>query len=300
VRLDYIDEFVVLAKTGNYQRAANILYISQSSLSKHIKSMETELGSELFLRTTRRIELSPFGTSFLPYAEQISALNEDFHREMMLHQEKSSGRIVISMLPMESMYRITDAVIQFQKENPKYHVDIIEGDSEECRQMLRDGKCDLSFVRDLAGAPKDDAGFYIMPYMNDPMVAMLPKSHPLASRKSVRVEELKGNSFILLQQKTLAYHICVSLCREAGFEPRIAFTVSHGDTLADLVNDGMGISMLTMVPATYLLKNNSTVVEISPKVNVEVRILYRQETLDNPAASALLHFIEQHLHARKH
>mgnify|MGYP000270200484 CR=1 FL=1 len=70
MELSYIREFVVLAETGNYLEAADALFIAQSSLSRHIKSIELDLGSPLFDRTTRKVVLNGFGQAFLPYAKR--------------------------------------------------------------------------------------------------------------------------------------------------------------------------------------------------------------------------------------
>lgn len=64
---EYLKEFVVLAETKNLGEASDHLYMNQSTLSKHIKSLENELGINLFLRTTRRVELTNYGQTFLPY-----------------------------------------------------------------------------------------------------------------------------------------------------------------------------------------------------------------------------------------
>ena len=64
---EYLKEFVVLAETKNFGEASDRLYMNQSTLSKHIKSLENELGINLFLRTTRRVELTNYGQTFLPY-----------------------------------------------------------------------------------------------------------------------------------------------------------------------------------------------------------------------------------------
>ena len=68
---EYLKEFVVLAETKNFWEASDRLYMNQSTLSKHIKSLENELGVDLFLRTTRRVELTNYGQTFLPYAKYL-------------------------------------------------------------------------------------------------------------------------------------------------------------------------------------------------------------------------------------
>ena len=78
MEINYLKEFVVLAQTGNFMEAADILYVSQSTLSKHIKSMELELGVPLFDRTTRKVTISKFGELLLPYAQQIAELQDKY------------------------------------------------------------------------------------------------------------------------------------------------------------------------------------------------------------------------------
>ena len=92
MELNYLREFVALAQTCHYQETADRLFISQPSLSKHIKTMEAELGAELFKRTSRRVELSEFGRAFLPYAQRIAAVQEEYTGTLLRElQWKSPG-----------------------------------------------------------------------------------------------------------------------------------------------------------------------------------------------------------------
>jgi DNA-binding transcriptional LysR family regulator len=74
LEIEFIKEFVILAETGNYLKAADLLFISQPALSRHIMSLEKQLGVALFNRTTRSLELSEYGRRFLPYAREISRI----------------------------------------------------------------------------------------------------------------------------------------------------------------------------------------------------------------------------------
>lgn len=79
--LNYIKEFVLLANINNFQEAADSLYISQSTLSRHIQTLEKELQNKLFDRTTRTVRLSEFGRFFLPYAQDMICIEQDFYNE---------------------------------------------------------------------------------------------------------------------------------------------------------------------------------------------------------------------------
>ena len=78
MEINYLRELVVLAQMGNFLEAADALYIAQSTLSKHIKKIESELGVPLFDRTTRKVSISKYGQLFLPYAKQIAEIQDQY------------------------------------------------------------------------------------------------------------------------------------------------------------------------------------------------------------------------------
>ena len=82
MQIDYIKEFIILAEIGNFLEAADHLFMSQSTLSRHIKSLEDDLGTPLFDRTTRKVSLNEYGHLFLPYAREISKIQYNYTTEL--------------------------------------------------------------------------------------------------------------------------------------------------------------------------------------------------------------------------
>ena len=78
MEISYFKDFVILAETKNFWAASERLYIGQSSLSKHIKTLERELGAPLFTRTSRKVELTEFGELMLPYAQSLSRMQYEY------------------------------------------------------------------------------------------------------------------------------------------------------------------------------------------------------------------------------
>ena len=89
MEINYLKEFVILARTGNYLETADCLYMGQSSLSRHIKTLEEELDIRLLDRTTRKVSLTEAGRLFLPYAEHIMSLQEQY-QDVLLDFKKNS------------------------------------------------------------------------------------------------------------------------------------------------------------------------------------------------------------------
>ena len=135
MEINYLKEFVILARTGNYLEAADSLYMGQSSLSRHIKTLEEELDIRLLDRTTRKVSLTEAGRLFLPYAEHIMLLQEQYQDVLLDFKKNNHISLSIGSIPSMTQYHITDALFLYQQKYPDYSLDLIEGDtrSEERR-----------------------------------------------------------------------------------------------------------------------------------------------------------------------
>ena len=269
--IDYIHEFVVLAGTGNYMEAADRLFLTQSSLTRHIQKLEADLGVTLFDRTTRRIELNQYGRLFLPYAEQIALLQKDYTTAFCNELNRERGTIRIGAIPVMAQYHITDILARFQQENRNYMLDIQEADSLQLIQMLREERIDFAVIRE-----SDDASssFRKIPITQDTLAALMPKNHPLAGSGHIELKQLYRDSFLLLGRDTFMYSLCVRECRTAGFEPHIAFTSNRGDNIIGLVSKGMGVGLLTKRPVMSANHSDIAVVDVLPAITTTISLAY--------------------------
>src|SRR5512136_3053582 len=112
--ISHLKEFVVLAQTGNFLEAADILYSSQSTLSKHIKSMELELGVPLFDRTTRKVSISKFGQLLLPYARQITEIQDKYTAILKSSRDTDQEIMNLGSIYGLAPYNITDVLVRFK------------------------------------------------------------------------------------------------------------------------------------------------------------------------------------------
>ncbi len=284
---DYLNEFVVLAETENYMQAAESLFISQSSLSKHIKSMENELGVPLFNRTTRKVELTRYGTSFLKYAKQMLDIQYSFMRDLEDQIANEQQTLRIGSIPLMAPYRITDIIVKFQKENPNCAINLLEEESSVLKDLLRKNKCDLAFIRE---EDDTDSEFAKFPFTVDHMVAVLPTTHPLANAPSIHLEQLRDENFLFLQPESLLYSLSTSSCQKAGFTPNITYTGRRAENIIDLVEKGMGVSLLMEKPILSLTMNNPkiSVVDIDPLISTHISIFYKKNI---PLSTAAKHFM---------
>ncbi|MGM9521480.1 MAG: LysR family transcriptional regulator [Oscillospiraceae bacterium] len=287
--ISYFREFTILAETGSYSLASEKLYISQSTLSKHIKNFEAELGQQLFERTTRKIELTRFGQHFLTYARQILTIQDAYTKDL-LHFE--NNLVTLGLVSALVKKRFIDIIIDFRREYPQYDINLIDSDSLTLVKRLYEKKCDFAIIHELDSEETHTPEYQRVPIEKNHLVVILPSSHRLAGRESIEIAELKDEPFIFLSEQTFMYSLAVTLCRRAGFEPNIILTSPRRENILQSVEYGLGVSILSRehIPA----HDNVRLVNIAPCVTSSLNLCYRRETL-SPAAGAFLRWIQEHL-----
>ena len=147
MEVEYLYEFTVIAKLESFSRAAEELCISQSSLSKHILTLERELGVSLLLRNSRNVALSPVGAQILPLAAQIAELKNKIRVAADKQSSRDKTILGIASIPVMAQYNITGLLARFQREYPKVTLEIMEREQQELGELLESGKCELAFTR---------------------------------------------------------------------------------------------------------------------------------------------------------
>jgi LysR family transcriptional regulator, transcription activator of glutamate synthase operon len=283
--INYFKEFVVLAQTGNFMEAADILYSSQSALSKHIKSMESELGVPLFDRTTRKVEISKFGRLLLPYARQIAEVHDKYNAVLKSSLETDREVLNLGSIYGLAQYKITDVLVKFKKSRPQSTLNVMQASSKDLTDMLRQGKCEMAFIRDIEDVENK---FVQVPYVTDTIVAVLPATHPLAKKKTIPLRMLSDENFLLAVPGTMPHRLSMKACELSGFEPRVTYNDPELENHIDLVIKGMGVSLALKQLALYHFQPKIAIVEITPSVTTQIDLCYRKTVELSEAAK---HFV---------
>jgi len=191
MKIDFLREFVTLAKLLNFRKASERLHISQPGLSRHIIALEREIGVQLFNRNTHNVELTQGGQLLLEYLPDFL----EFYDRMISKVKSGAGgilRIAGYMYNQEVSTIISRAINLFKTEYP--HVDLfVESDPKlEFRKMLIDGDSDIAIIANFGG-PNDGLTYFDL--LNEPVVVRMGKDNPLVHKKTV--------SFVELQKMTL-------------------------------------------------------------------------------------------------
>ena len=293
MELDYIKEFVELAKTCNFQEAADTLFIAQSTLSRHIKALEAELGISLFIRTTRTVKLSGAARAFLPYAQQLVETAESGLNAIAEYEKASQGTIAIGAIPSMSYYRVNELLYEFTQKHKYLSLNLIEGDTMELVQMLQDGILDFAYIRD---ADEDNEMWQQFSKINigiDYLSVVISKKHKFASLDSISIEELQHEKFLLLEKNSFAYSLSILCCHKAGFEPNVVFTGKHARNLISMVASGLGVLLLNERSAEHYKTDDVKILKLVPEIKTQICLAYTDEVKMTKAAQFFLDYVRQ-------
>ena len=272
--IEYLCEFTVIAKLESFSRAAEELCISQSSLSKHILTLERELGVPLLVRNSRNVTLSPAGAQILPMAAQVYELKN----KIMVAAAKQSSRqktiLSIASIPVMAQYDITGILARFQRDNPQLTLDMLECERQELQELLDSGKCELAFAR---RGLEPEEGLEYIEVCRDNMVAVVAKSHPLAEQEAVGLLDLKDENLLFLDQRTGFHHLYTTLCRGAGFVPHITYTGHRPENIVELAAQNMGVALLMRRHTDYIANPDVVCLDVTPLVESSVCLVRRKD-----------------------
>ncbi len=295
MEINYLKEFVHLAEVRNFLTASQDLFMSQSSLSKHIKAIETELGTPLFNRTTRKVTLTEAGEIFLEYAREITRQQAEYTIAIEKLKTNKDDIVTLGVLPSMAQYDITDIVYTFQRKHTDLKLNLIMADSNELKNKLEDGSLDMAFLRET----QRDENFYRIYFASDRLVALIPVSHPLAANDSVRLEQLKEEDLCVMAHNTMLYDLCDRLCRDAGFEMKEFYSSHHLTNIADFVIKGEAIALITEGQTKFMLNPSVKVVAVEPAVEMEINLCYKHSYKPNQAGYKFIETVNTFLSKRQ-
>lgn len=240
ITIEQIQYFLAIKEFNGFSNAANELCISQSSLSKQIKSLENELDTKLFERTSRVIKLTPAGEDFFMYAQKFLDDYNNIFTKMKKHSLSDKNTLNIGTIAVLTQYGLTSTIAAFKSKYPQIDLHILEDENNSILTMLENSKIDLAIVRDFNIS--NDL-FDVIHLADDKLVVVTSSSHPFTKKNSISFADLKNESLIICS-KSGVYDICVKECTKLGFSPNIIYQISKIETILGLVSENLGITLM--------------------------------------------------------
>jgi DNA-binding transcriptional LysR family regulator len=196
---DQLSLFLSLARCRQFTEAAAEESVSQSTLSKQIKSLEEELGVKLFKRSVKGVELSPAGRDFYEFARNLLENKRRIVLKMAEYIEARNKQVAVGVIPVMASYGIAELIAVFRRKYPQFSLSIAEESSGEIKRLLAAGALNMA----LLGNGLVDLGKYReQTLLKDEIVLVAGADHPLASESCVALQCLAEEPFILLDNGT--------------------------------------------------------------------------------------------------
>ncbi len=234
----HLRSFHAVATHGSFTRAAEVLHISQPTLSGQVKELEERYGIKLFLRHGRHVELTDIGRSAYSITLHLFRHEEEVEQLFQSARALTTGELLVAA---DSPYIVTPLLAQFQRLYPGIQISIRYGNSEQLMSWLESRLCDVAFLPNI---PQSDTRFISIPLAPDKLVVFVSQDHVWAERRSVTMEEILEQRIILREKGSRTRSIFEEAVTEAGGRLRDVMEISGREGVREAVAAGFGVGIV--------------------------------------------------------
>jgi DNA-binding transcriptional LysR family regulator len=276
--------FVEVVRQGGFSRAARVVFAAQPTVSKAVKQLEDELGLPLLERAGRRRQLTAAGSIVYRRAVGLLAEGEDLIAELDELRGLKRGTLRLGFPRLATSSLFAPMFASFRRRYPAVEVELDVQDSKRLEEILRAGELDFAAL--VHPIPED---LDRQEVSCDPLVVLLPREHPFAARKALKLVQLAELPFILFEEGFPLNERIVDACRKAGFTPSIAARSSQVDFIFELVSAGAGVAFMPGVLAKQRLHRRVRRVPLDePECRWRIALAWRRGGYLSHAARAWL------------
>ncbi|MFX4294288.1 LysR family transcriptional regulator [Streptomyces bohaiensis] len=289
MELRQLEHFVAVCEEHHFTRAAHRLRIAQSGLSASIKSLETDLGTPLFVRTTRSVRLTDAGRALLGEARRTLESASAARDAVAAVQGLVTGSLALGTEQCMGVVEPADLLADLRSRHPGVTVRMVQDGSDALVAGVRDGRLDLAFVVH----DGTEEGVTVRPVAREPLMLLCAPGHPAAAAGTRAPADLAGESFVDLHPGWGARRAAGAAFAAAGVAREVALQVNDVHTLLELVHRGMGVAVVPRPVTRKQAATGLTAVPLETDVTWAVGIALPATGRPSPAARALLEPIER-------
>jgi DNA-binding transcriptional LysR family regulator len=280
--------FIEVAKQKSFTRASKVLHLSQPSLSKMVKSLEDELEVTLIDRSARQIELTDAGEIVFTHGQRIVESLGELSSLLYDTMHLKKGNVKIGLPPLIGVLFFPGIIKGFRDLYPEITIQLVEHGSHKVTQSVEEGTLDFGVVV----LPVDEEKFTVVPFVYEKLMLFVHESHPLAAKREVAMKDLQPESFILFSEDFTLHGRIIQACRNAGFEPKIAYESSQWDFIGEMVSQELGISIFPESIAKKVNPNHIKAIPIADSpISWELGVILKKEKYVSYAAREFISYI---------
>ena len=281
---------LAVGEYGSFVAAAARLRISQPTLTRTIKRVETALGVRLFDRTTRHVQATPAGREFIAVAERMLNDLRITVRSIRELAEEQRGRLTISSIMSVARGALPLLLAAYRADRPGIEIHVREGVHGSVLEDVRSGAADfgLAYVDELPDAIAGE------PLQRETFSLIVPRRHRLAKRRSVALADIGDEPLVALPSDSRTRRTIDAAASTAGLPLRQMVTVSQFATLMGCVRAGVGLAVVPNGATGLLLGRDLCAVPVSePRLSRRLGLITLREREPTPAASGFMALVRK-------
>lgn len=235
----HLKVFLAVAETGKMSAAADQLFIAQPSVSQAIADIEKYYNVRLFERLSRKLYITPAGERLLDYARHIVALFDEMELEMKYSTEHTTLKIGGTVTVGTTI--LSELVSRFEAENPPVTLTVLVDNTPVIESMILKSDLDNGLVE----GEVSSEDLIQIPAVEDEMVLICGTGHPFAGRKTISLDELQGQYFVIREKGSRARSFFEKILDREGVEIVEKWTCTNTEAIKNAVMDGQGLAVLS-------------------------------------------------------
>jgi DNA-binding transcriptional LysR family regulator len=242
VQIQSLEVFHAVARHGSITVAARALRYTQSAVSRQIAALEAETGARLFDRLPRGVALTEEGRCLLGHADAVLDRLATAQRDLAALRGLGAGRLRVGAFPTAVAALVPRALSAFRAEYPDVALSLVEGRTPQLLERLAEGDADVAVVSAPPDQPLDASRFALRHLLDERLLVAVPRTHRLARRRTVRLAELTGESFVV--GSATAEETLLRATLPSGFQPRIDIVAAEWTGKLGCVAAGLGVALV--------------------------------------------------------
>lgn len=287
VNLKLLQAFMLVAEHGSFRQAADLTHKSQSAVTSQIKQLESQLGVQLFHRTTRQVSLTESGVELLESAKRAVHEVELGLRRIQETTDLKRGRIFLACSTTVAATRLAKILAAFESDYPGIEVFVRELTSGDMHDSIRKGEVDFGI-----GPMSDIADFNFETILTENLYALVPKKLRNVGGPTITMTELAQLPLLLLNQATALRAVVDDTARAMGLVLTTRYQFNQAQTLISMANAGLGAAVLpAVVLPEHAHPDTHEMLIVEPEIARQVAIITVKSRSMSPAASRLAQLV---------
>jgi LysR family hydrogen peroxide-inducible transcriptional activator len=297
IKLKDLRYLVALADTRHFGRAAEKCFVSQPTLSAQLKKLEDYLGVQLIERQPKNVSLTEAGEQIVSRARRMLEASEEVVTLARAHRDPLAGRLRVALLPTIGPYLLPRVSQPIRKGLPRLELRLYEYQTEQILERLESGDIDLGIL----ALPIAVDGFETQELFTEPFVVAMPDQHRLAKRDHVKIDDLNGETLLLLEDGHCLRDQALEVCSRIDLHEKQDFRATSLETLRQMVATGAGVTLLPELASRGAYGNAKGVTIrpfARPAPSRQVGGVWRKTSARRVAIDAICKIIGSHAAAR--